>query len=188
MMKSLVAFGLAAVMVTGLYAFEEKKAPLKSGPQVSEELAGPFHPLNVNGASAGKKNCLYCANGSNPVAMIFAREATPEVAKLIKKIDEATAKNSDAKMGSFVVFCSDDDTLEKKLETMAKDSGISKCILSIDNPAGPKGYNVSKDADVTVVLYVSHTVKANFAFKKGELKDGDIEKIVSALPTILTKK
>ena len=51
-------------------------------------------------------------------------------------------------------------------------------MLSIDNPAGPKGYKVSRDADVTVVLYTQHTVKANYAFGKGELKDKDIEKIV----------
>ena len=32
-----------------------------------------------------------------------------------------------------------------------------------------------KDADVTVVLYNQHKVKANYAFKKGELKDKDID-------------
>ena len=31
---------------------------LKSGPEVGKELPGPFHPLNVNGAKAGEKNCL----------------------------------------------------------------------------------------------------------------------------------
>jgi hypothetical protein len=30
---------------------------LKSGPQVGEELPGPFHPLNVTGSAAGKKAC-----------------------------------------------------------------------------------------------------------------------------------
>ncbi len=122
--------------------------------------------------------------------MVFARETSPELTTLIKKIDAATAKNAGAEMGSFVVFCSTEDEkdLQKKLETLAKDAGISKCVLSIDNPAGPKGYKVAKEADVTVVLYVDRTVKANFAFKKGELKDKDIEAIVAAIPTILPKK
>ena len=31
---------------------------LKSGPQTGKKLAGPFHPLNVTGAQAGKKHCL----------------------------------------------------------------------------------------------------------------------------------
>jgi len=39
---------------------------VKSGPQVGENVPGPFHPLNINGASAGQKNCLYCQNGTNP--------------------------------------------------------------------------------------------------------------------------
>lgn len=31
---------------------------LKSGPQTGTNIPGPFHPLNVTGSSAGKKNCL----------------------------------------------------------------------------------------------------------------------------------
>src|SRR5947208_6756118 len=93
---------------------------LKSGPQVGEELAGPFHPLNINGEDAGKKQCLYCKNGNNPVAMIFAREVTPGLSKLIEKIDAATEKNASAHMGSFVVFLSDDQSLENKLKELAE--------------------------------------------------------------------
>jgi len=76
-----------------------------------------------------------------------------------------------------------DDSLQ---EEKAADQKLTKLILSIDNPAGPKAYNVDKDADVTVVLYVDRKVKANFAFKKGELKDGDIEKIMKDVPKILS--
>src|SRR5690242_16488378 len=75
-----------------------------SGPQTGEELAGPFHPLNVTGDMAGQKQCLYCKNGSNPVAMIFARNVSKPLANLVKKIDAETVKNSKAKMGSFVVL------------------------------------------------------------------------------------
>jgi len=170
-----LALALAAALVAGV-AVADKTTGVKSGPQAGEKLAGPFHPLNVNGEAAGEKNCLYCQNGNNPVAMVFAREATPEVTKLIKKLDACTAKHTEAKMGSFVVFCSNDEKLEAKLKKVAKTEDLKKIVLSIDNPAGPKGYKVSKDADVTVVLYVDHVVKANFAFKKGELDDKKIRK------------
>src|SRR2546430_13535439 len=83
--------------------------PVKSGPQVGEKVPGPFHPLNINGDAAGKKNCLYCANGGSPVAVVFARELTPEVATLIKKLDAATVKNNGKSMGSYAVFMSDSD-------------------------------------------------------------------------------
>ena len=117
--------------------------------------------------------------------MIFARENSPQLDKLIKKIDEQTIKNADAKMGSFVVFCSDDEGLEKKLKELADKQKLKHTILTIDNPAGPRGYKVSRDADVTVVLYTRQTVKANYAFKKGELKAPDVDRIVADVGKIL---
>jgi hypothetical protein len=180
---SIIALALVVLLFAGVTYAE--KPSVTSGPQVGEELAGPFHPLNVNGKSAGKKNCLYCENGSNPVAMVFARECSPELTKLIKKLDACCEKHTDAKMGSFVVFCSNAEGLEDKLKGVAKDADLKKVVLSIDNPAGPDKYNVSRDADVTVVLYTNRTVKANFAFKKGELKDKDVDTSLTSVPKIL---
>ena len=181
---------LIAALVVALFAgiSYAEKASVKSGPQVNEELAGPFHPLNVTGASKGEKHCLYCENGNNPVAMVFAREVTPAVGKLIKKLDEVTTANEGKKMGSYVVFCSNEEGLQGKLEKMAEKANLNKIVLSIDNPAGPKGYEVAKDADVTVVLYTKRTVKANHAFAKGELNDKAIEKIVADVTKIVPGK
>jgi hypothetical protein len=181
-MKKGIILSACALLVGGLiYAAE----PLKSGPQVGETVPGPFHPLNVTGDKAGEKACLYCKNGSNPVAMVFARECSPELETLISKIDACTVKNSDAKMGSFVVFLSDDSALEAKLKEMAKKNKVETCILSIDNPAGPQKYNVSKDADVTVVLYTGGKVKANYSFAKGKLTDKDTEAVLADVKKIL---
>jgi hypothetical protein len=179
----ILALGLAAALLTSLAVAEDIKA-IKSGPQVGEELAGPFHPTNINGSAAGKKHCLYCENGANPVAMIFARELTPELKKLITKLDQCTDKNSDCKMGSFVVFLSDSESLNKSLESFAKDADLKKVVLAVDNPAGPKGYEVAKDADVTVVLYKNRNVKANFAYGKGGLNDKAIDSILESVPKI----
>ena len=156
---------------------------VKSGPQVEEKVPGPFHPLNVTGENAGQKSCLFCSNGDNPVAVIFARNPDESLTKLIKKIDEATAKNSDSKMGSYVVFLSDSQDLEAKLKAMATKENVKNTILSIDNPAGPERYKISKDADITVLLYTGRVVKANHAFK-GALKDADIEKITGDISKI----
>src|SRR6476659_599449 len=127
---------IAAVALV-LFAGNAFAGDVKSGPQVGEKVPGPFHPLNINGEKAGQKNCLFCSNGQNPVAMVFARDVDSNVIALIKKIDEATTKNADANMGSFFVFLSDDKALEKKLSEVAEKEGLKKCVLSIDNPAGP---------------------------------------------------
>ena len=180
---------LAGLPVVALVAGLASAAEIKSGPQPGEKIPGPFNPLNINGEDAGEKRCLVCKNGTNPVIMVFARSTDdPAVAKLIKAVDDATAKNASADMGSFVVFCTDDDKAETKLKELAEKEKYKKVILSIDNPAGPKKYNISQEADVTVVFYNQHMVKANHAFKAGELKDGDITKIVSEVSTITPSK
>ena len=177
----------AAAVAAAALALPAVADHVKSGPQAGEKVPGPFHPINVTGEHKGEKFCLFCVNGENPVAMVFARENSPALARLVKKIDEATVKNKDKSMGSFVVFLSDREGLDKDLASMAEKEGIKQTVLSIDNPAGPKAYNVAQDADVTVVLYVDRKVKANHAFKKGELKDKDIEKILEDLTKILSK-
>jgi hypothetical protein len=179
----------ASVLMVFAFVFGAVLAaePIKSGPQVGDDVPGPFHPLNVTGAKAGEKNCLFCQNGQNPVVMIFAREQTDDLTALIKKVDACTEQNKDAKMGSFVVYLNDSEGLSDQLKKVAEKENIKNTILSIDNPAGPKSYNVSKEADVTVVLYVNRVVKANRAFRKDELKDKDIELIVADVPKILAK-
>jgi hypothetical protein len=173
-----------AAIVAVAVALTVHAEAIKSGPQEGEKVPGPFHPLNVTGEHAGEKHCLFCSSGDSPVAMVFARTADcPQTAKLIKQIDAANAKNKG--MCSFVVFLNDGEGLDKTLKAMAEKEKIAKTVLSIDNPAGPKAYNVAKDADLTVVLYVERNVKANFSFKKGEIKDADIEKIVGDVSKIV---
>src|SRR5262245_39018726 len=98
--------------------------------------------------------------------MIFAREVSDSLTSLVKAIDAATVKNSSCKMGSFVVFCNDDEDLKDKLKAVAEKADLKKCVLSIDKPDGPPKYEVAKDADITVILYTKQQVKVNHAFKK----------------------
>ena len=177
---AVVALGLCLPLV---YAQDK----LVSGPQVGTDVPGPFHPLNVTGEAAGKKNCLYCAYGEAPVAVVFARELTPQVASLIKQIDATTVKNKGKDMGSFAVFCSDDEKLEAKLKEFAAKEKIESIVLTIDNPTGPKDYKIAKDADVTVVYYSDRKVASNHAFRTGELKDGDVSRVAADVKSILPK-
>jgi hypothetical protein len=182
------AIAMASLACLALLALAVRAASLKSGPQVGEEVPGPFEPLNVTGEDAGDHVCLYCKNGAHPVAMIFARQPSPAVVSLIKKIDRATAEHRGDKMGSFVVFLSDDSELPKKLKEIADKEHIDNTVLAVDKVRGPAGYEINPDADVTVVLYTRHTVKANHTFEKGGLKDKDVDRILADLPKILPEK
>ena len=161
-------------------------AELKSGPQTGEQIPGPFHPLNVNGEDAGKKACLYCKGGDSPVVAIFARSADDaKLKKLIATLEVATAKNAKAELNGFVVFCSNNDKLQTQLKEFAEKAKLKNVILAIDEPAGPDKYNISKEADVTILLYKEHIVKANHSFAKGKLTDKDIETVSAEIAKLV---
>jgi hypothetical protein len=184
---AMIGCALSGLVLVAVQAGGSAKA-VKSGPQVGADVPGPFHPLIVTGENAGKKHCLFCENGPNPVAVVFARDVTPQVSALLQKLEEATVANKGKGMGSFAVFCSDASGLEAKLKDVAARKKLENLILSIDNPSGPKGYDISKEADVTVVLYNDFNVKANHAFKKGELREADITRIVADVSKMVTTK
>jgi hypothetical protein len=117
--------------------------------------------------------------------MIFAREVTGPLTSLVKKIDAETVKNSNKKMGSFIVFLSDKEGLDKELKDFAKKQNIKELVFTVDNVAGPEAYKVDKDADITVVLYYKQKVEANYAFRKGELNDQKIDQIVKDVSKII---
>jgi hypothetical protein len=118
--------------------------------------------------------------------MIFAREISDNLTSLVKKIDAETAANKKARMGSFVVFCTDDEGLEKKLKDLAEKENLKNCILTIDNPAGPKAYKIAKDADVTVILYDRQNVKSNHAYRRGELNSKAFNEVMADLKKMLS--
>jgi len=121
--------------------------------------------------------------------MIFARDLSDPLASLAKKIDAATEKNSENKMGSFIVFLNDEEGIDQKLKDLADKEKLSKISLAtMSNKAGPETYKIDKDAEVTVILYGKNKCEVNYAFKKGEMTDSDVDKIVSDIAKILPEK
>src|SRR5207247_8828675 len=113
-------------------------------------------------------------------------EISDPVTSLIKKIDAATTENRSAKIGSFVVFLSEDDSLQDALRSLADKGGIRNTPLAVDVPAGPKDYKLAKEADVTVVLYVRQEVVSSFAYRTGELNASAIDAIIADVPKMLS--
>jgi hypothetical protein len=160
----------------------------QSGLQSGDEILAIFEPLNVTGPYAGEPHCLVCENGANPVVMVFARRLTEPVIRLLAKIDAATAKHRAHDMGSFAVFLDDDEQLAARLKQTAEKQSLQQIVLATDSPAGPDGFKLAAEAEVTVVLYREHKVIANHAFRKAELNDDRIEKILADIPRIVKEK
>ncbi|MEQ8787415.1 MAG: hypothetical protein RIC55_14015 [Pirellulaceae bacterium] len=164
------------------------EAPVKSGLQTGEQILAVFEPINITGEHAGEPHCLVCENGVSPVAMVFARQWNEPLTRLVKQLDAAAAKHREQEMGAFVVFLSDDAELPAKLKAAAKNHQLKHVVLSTFDAAGPEGFEVSADADVTVVLYREFVVKANHAFRRGELGEKHAAKVLADLPKILVKE
>ena len=117
---------------------------------------------------------------------IFAREITPELTALIKDVDKQVGENKEKKMSAFVVFLSDDaDTMEPKIKELAKKNKLTIPLTIIEDVAGPEEYKISKDADVTVMMWVESEVKVNHAFGKGKLKKENVKKVAAETKKIL---
>jgi hypothetical protein len=180
MLKNGIALGL--VLTVGVVCAAD---PVSSGPQPGAKVPGPFHPMNVTGPDAGKEECLYCKNGSKPVVMVFARELTPGVVALIKKLDAATGAQSDAGLASCVIVLTDAADTGSALAKWAGAEKLTRTVLATYAKEGPKKYAISADAAVTVLLYTKQTVKANHSFRTGELTETKADTVLADIAKIL---
>jgi hypothetical protein len=178
-----VRIALAATLLANGIALA---GSVQSGPPVGEKVPGPFAPLNVNGPDAGKKSCQFCKNGARPVVVVFAKQLTPALAQLVKKIDVATAANKERGLGSYVVVCSDAPGLDQQLQSIAQQMQIQNTVLTLYKSGGPERYRLAAEAEVTVLLYSHFTVKANHAFKAGELNGPAMDIILADLGKMLS--
>jgi hypothetical protein len=119
------------------------------------------------------------------VVCVFARKTSEPLASLVKKIDEKIGENG--RLKSFVVILSrDGEKSAEDLRRLAKDASIKHVPLTMHgDPAEVPDYELSKDADVTVLMWKEQKVKANHAFK-GELTDDNIRAIMADVPKVLS--
>jgi hypothetical protein len=112
---------------------------------------------------------------------------TDDLASLVKQVDEQVSKNENKKMAACVVLLTEDpDAAAPKLEELAKNKDIKNVPLTVfDGEAGPGSYKIAEDADVTVLMWKGLEVKANHAFKKGELNAENVKAVVADASKIL---
>ncbi len=115
---------------------------------------------------------------------VFARKTSEPLASLVKQIDKKIDENGQLK--SFVVVLGGEpDRAREEINKLAHQNGIKNVPLTMfGEPGGPPDYELSKNADITVLMWKQHQVKVNHAFK-GELTDKDIETIVADIPKVL---
>jgi hypothetical protein len=131
--------------------------------------------------------------GHDLVALIFAREISDPLTSLVKKIDsqlqESSARRkSPNKLGVHVVFCSDDPNLPAQLENLISREGLQNVVISVSNDRaqGPSRYRVSREAELTVVVYRDRNgVVANHVLASVDLTTDRVNDILQSLRSVL---
>jgi hypothetical protein len=178
----------SVLVLCGLVAAKEVTS-LKSGVQVGG-LVAPFQVKDITGDQKGKDTlCYVCRYGNSPVVAVFVRSLNEKTAKLISQIDQIVAAKKGDGLKSFVVYVADDtDGVESKLAKLASEKKISVTPLTVFKGAeGPEDYELSRNADVTVMMWVESAVKVNHAIAPGKLDDKLISAIGKDVQKIMAK-
>lgn len=146
-----------------------------------------FYVKDVTGPAAGTELCYRCRFGNRPVISIFTRKVTEQVASLAKEVDATVGQHADKDLAGFVVLLTDDPPAQEEgLKKLARDNGIKNLPLTTFNDVGgPRNYKLTKDADVTVMMWVDGKLQVNEALKAGELSKDRIAALVKSSEKII---
>lgn len=138
--------------------------------------------------------------------------------QLLQKVDEAITRDQkigESTLGGFIVFLSpharsviteaedkdakvttdateiveQSDKREKYFQKLEKRAApLKHVIVTAYPPPGPKSYNLSKEAAITVILYDRLKVFANHAYPAGKLSAKDIDQISKEIADMVAKK
>ncbi len=143
---------------------------LVSGPQAGEKVSGRFTLRILNGEHAGMTRCPVELPGYDLTVLLFVRDASDPLIELVRKIDAQLEGVPRGKLerGVFVVITSADPEVERRLTG----ENLKHVVLCSGPDKGLKKYELAQEAAQTVVIYANGVVKANHAFRKGELEAG----------------
>jgi hypothetical protein len=134
-------------------------------------------------------------DGYGLTALIFAREVSGPLTSLVKAIDRQLDETSARlgkrpdRLGVFVIFCNDDAKMNERLKDLAARERLRHVVLCTHNSAGPRRYQVAREADLTVVVYdPNEEVTANFPLRKGVLDEKKGKDILQAITRALPKR
>ncbi len=185
---------LPLLLLVAPFSFAADDAPARSGLKAGDYLPGPFQVQALSGEHKGRYHCLVCDFELHPSALIFAREPDPEVGKLAKKLDEAIARDANADLRGGVVFLANPQNLKERndLETRINDwlkaNELPHQQVGTMEAAGPRDYELPRDAEVFVLLYSRLRVVKTYPFKRGMLTDKDADAIAAEFAKLSPKK
>jgi hypothetical protein len=147
-----------------LKAFPAADPAVRSGVPVGRR-PGPYSFLLATGPQRGQQTCYICEQADKPTAVVFARTLTPELGTLLAKLDVAAASRSDG-FKAWMTLLADAVDLDA-LAKWSQAAGLKTVpVGGYEGADGPPAYTLSRDADVTVLVFVKQKVTANVAVRR----------------------
>jgi hypothetical protein len=148
---------------------------------------GPYSFLVATGPQRGQQTCYVCEQDKKPTAVVFARNTSAPLGRLLAKLDTVAAAKKDAGFFAWMTLLADTADLDA-LAKWAQAQGLKTIpVGTFEDADGPPAYKLTADADVTVLLFVDRKVVANFAFRSGELTDAKVAEVAKALTKLFEK-
>lgn len=170
----------SALLLTTAAIAEE---PFASGPKLGQRPM-PYAFVLATGPNRGTSSCYVCDTADKPAAVVFARSLSDPLGRLAAKLDQAAADGAvpDLRTWLTLLTAGPQPDAEDRLTAWGRKHAVRQMPLGVfEDEVGPPAYRLSKQAEVTVVLFVKRQTAATFAFRAGELNDSRIEEVVKSL-------
>lgn len=182
-------FLLTLVAVSSLTLATLAAEPCVSGTPVGKR-PGPYSFLVATGPQRGQQTCYICEqhDGDKPAVVVFARNTTDSLGKLMSKIDAVAIAKKDTGCKAWLTILADKADLDSLAKWTQKQGIKSSPVGVFEDADGPPSYKLHKDAEVTVLIFTKQKVTANFAFRAGELDDKAMDSVLKAMSQTLDVK
>lgn len=181
-MKRISLVLVAALALTSFVQAAELKSGLQVGQPIPAFIVAKVGGAADDGVEVGKELCYRCKYGAKPQVMVFARSTDDKLAALVKGLDAAVTKNSDAQLKAFVnIMASSRDAAEasaKKFNASAKPVNVP-VVVPVEYANGPDNYGINPQAELTVIVAKAGKVISNHAFEKDAFCESCIEKVLA---------
>lgn len=166
-----------AAFAAATAAADAPRAGLRPG-----QRPAPYAFVLSTGPHRGQSYCYVCETAGRAGAIVFARTLGDPLARLVARLDRAVAQEKEGRPIAWLTLLSSDQPgRDPKIVRWAQRHAISNVpIGTFEDPAGPPAYRLDPAADVTVIIFAARRATATFAFREGQLTDGDSDRILKA--------
>ncbi len=159
-------------------------ADLESGRGVGDPIP-EFYTRVVTGPLMNKSVCYVCRNGTRPVVMVFVRDTSAPVQRLLRNVDILVDRHRGDGLRSFGVYLSAVPSQRdvSRVQTFAFEGRVKMpLVVAPEEVASAGQQNVHSEAAVTVVCYRNRRCEHRMALRADEL---DVEHLRPVLKRVL---